>query len=164
MSEGQPQHALRPTRTTWSHIALHVNDIDKAIAWYLDYTHFNLLFREEDDDGIGAWLGDSRLVDQPFLLVLQQFREGHDPFAPRPHPPLGPFAHIGIEVPDKPMIDAIAAKAKTAGCLILGPVQMPKRIGYICFLRDPEGNMVEFSYDQGVFQKAREVWGKPAGG
>ena len=38
-------------------------------------------------------------------------------------------------------------------------MQMPKRIGYICFVRDPEGNMVEFSYDQGVYEKAREVWG-----
>jgi hypothetical protein len=39
---------------------------------------------------------------------------------------------------------------------------MPKHIGYICFLKDPDGNTVEFSYDQGVFEKAREVWGAEA--
>ena len=27
-------------------------------------------------------------------------------------------------------------------------------------LRDPDGNMVEFSYDQGVYEKAHEVWGQ----
>ena len=91
--------------------------------------------------------------------MLGQFFPGHDPFAPVEHPTLGPFNHIGIEVPDKQTVDDIAAKAKDAGCLILGPQQMPKRIGYICFVRDPEGNMVEFSYDQGVYEKAREVWG-----
>ena len=69
------------------------------------------------------------------------------------------FNHIGIEVPDKQTVDETAARAKQTGCLILGPQQMPKRIGYICFLRDPEGNIVEFSYDQGVYEKAREVWG-----
>ena len=41
----------------------------------------------------------------------------------------------------------------------MGPVKMPRRIGYICFVRDPEGNVVEFSFDQGVYTKAREVWG-----
>jgi hypothetical protein len=38
-------------------------------------------------------------------------------------------------------------------------MQMPKQIGYICFLKDPDGNTIEFSFDQGVFEKAREVWG-----
>ena len=39
-------------------------------------------------------------------------------------------------------------------------MQLAERIGYICFLRDPEGNMVEFSYDQGVYEKVRELWGR----
>jgi len=41
-----------------------------------------------------------------------------------------------------------------------GPLQMPKQIGYICFLKDPDGNTIEFSFDQGVYEKARDVWGK----
>jgi hypothetical protein len=39
------------------------------------------------------------------------------------------------------------------------PTQMPDPIGYICALKDPDGNMIEFSYDQGVYAKAKEVWG-----
>ena len=162
MNSEQPQHELRPERPTWTHLALHVKDIDKVIAWYEEFTHLSLLDREEDEDGYSAWLGDKSRSDSPFILVLGQFFPGHDPFAPVEHPPLGPFNHIGIEVPDKQTVDEIAARAKQAGCLILGPQQMPKRIGYICFLRDPEGNMVEFSYDQGVYEKAREVWGSSA--
>ena len=164
MSGEQPHHDLGPARPTWTHLALHVKDIEKSIAWYEEFTHLRVLTREEDEDGYNVWLGDESEVDHPFILVLGQFFEGHDPFAPAEHPALGPFAHIGIEVPEKHLIDEIAAKAREAGCLVLGPVQMPKRIGYICFLRDPGGNMVEFSYDQGVYEKAREIWGGKSAG
>jgi len=30
-------------------------------------------------------------------------------------------------------------------------------------LQDPDGNMVEFSFDQGVYAKAQEVWGARSG-
>jgi lactoylglutathione lyase len=160
MSNEQSDHKIGPTRTTWTHLALHVKDIDKVAAWYEEFTHMSVLFRDEDEEGFAAWLGDKTQVDNPFILVLGQFNPGHDPFAPAEHPALGPFAHIGIEVESRDRIDEIAAKAKEAGCLILGPQQMPKRIGYIAFVRDPEGNMVEFSHDQGVYEKAREIWGQ----
>lgn len=159
MSEEKPNHELRPKKPFWTHIALHVNDIDETIAWYEEFTHLSLLHRGEDENGYNAWVGDASQAESPFVLVLAQFHEGKDPFAPAKHPVLGPFAHIGIEVPTKEMVDDIAARAKDAGCLELGPMQMPKQIGYICFLKDPNGNMVEFSYDQGVYEKAREIWG-----
>jgi lactoylglutathione lyase len=152
-------HVVRPNRPIWTHIALCVKDIDATIAWYERFTHLTLLSKGEDADGKNAWIGDHAVPESPFVLVLSQFYEGHDPFAPAPHPPLGPFAHIGIELPAKEMIDDIAKRGKEEGCLAFGPMQMPKQIGYICFLKDPDGNTVEFSHDQGVYEKAREVWG-----
>jgi catechol 2,3-dioxygenase-like lactoylglutathione lyase family enzyme len=108
----EPEHALRPRRATWTHIALRVNDIDASIAWYERFTHLTLLQQGQDKDGKNAWLGDSTQPDSPFVLVLGQFFEGHDPFAPAAHPPLGPFAHIGIELPTKAAVDEVAARAK----------------------------------------------------
>jgi|TARA_R110002110_G_scaffold87802_1_gene228525 lactoylglutathione lyase len=35
---------------------------------------------------------------------------------------------------------------------------MPNPIGYICMLKYPDGNLVEFSFDQAVYEKGREVW------
>jgi len=156
----QPQHAVRPKRSTWTHIAFAVKDVEASIAWYERFSHLRLLAQGEDADGKNAWLGDPTQTENPFILVIGQFFEGHDPFAPAVHHPMGPFAHIGIELPSKEAVDEIAAKAKAAGCLALGPMQMPKQIGYICFLKDPDGNTIEYSYDQGVYEKAREVWGK----
>ena len=153
-------HAVGPKRSTWTHIALAVKDVEASIAWYQTYTHLRLLAQGEDQAGKNAWLGDPDQADSPFILVLGQFYEGHDPFAPAAHHPMGPFAHIGVELPSKEAVDEAAAKAKAGGCLALGPLQMPKQIGYICFLKDPDGNTIEYSFDQGVFEKAREVWGK----
>ena len=91
--------------------------------------------------------------------MLAQFFPATDPFGAYPKEVLAPFAHIGIELPAHGDIDAIAARAAAAGCLAMAPTEMPDPIGYICMLRDPDGNMVEFSFDQGVYAKAREVWG-----
>ncbi|HEV2365329.1 MAG TPA: VOC family protein [Caulobacteraceae bacterium] len=156
------EHQLRPRRPTWTHIALKVKDIDATIAWYERHTHLKLLQRGQDEAGRNAWLADETQADQPFVLVVGEFFEGKDPFAPAAHPPLGPFAHIGIELPTREAVDKAAALGKKHGCLALGPLQMPKQIGYICFLKDPDGNTIEFSFDQGVYEKAREVWGAKA--
>jgi catechol 2,3-dioxygenase-like lactoylglutathione lyase family enzyme len=74
-------------------------------------------------------------------------------------PIMAPFAHIGIEVTSRAEVDAIAARGEAEGCLAWAPTEMPPPIGYICALTDPDGNMIEFSFDQGVYATARAVWG-----
>ncbi len=152
-------HAERPTSARWTHIALRVSDMDASIAWYTDYTPLELLDRREDDDGYGAWLGHSDNGDHPFVLVLAQFFPDKDPFAPSPIAKLAPFNHFGIELPTQSAVDDLAARGEQAGCLAFPARMMPDPIGYICMLNDPDGNLVEFSYDQGVYEKVREVWG-----
>lgn len=155
----QINHTVGPTRPTWTHFAIAVKDLEATIKWYESFTHLSVLARHEDEDGKNVWLGDKEAKHNPFILVAGQFYEGHDPFAPAPHHPIGPFSHMGIELPSREAIDEIAAKGKEAGCLAYGPVQMAKEIGYICFLKDPDGNTIEFSYDQGVFEEAKRTWG-----
>jgi catechol 2,3-dioxygenase-like lactoylglutathione lyase family enzyme len=140
-------------------VALRVADIDASIAWYQEFTPLELLERRADDDGFGAWLGHPDAADRPFILVLAQFLPGHDPYAGSPYGSLQPFAHLGIELPTQQAVDEIAARGAAAGCLSFPARQMPAPIGYICMLRDPDGNMVEFSFDQGVYATARAVWG-----
>jgi catechol 2,3-dioxygenase-like lactoylglutathione lyase family enzyme len=156
MSEAR--HELRPTTPRWTHIALRVADIDESIAWYTDYTPLRLLEKRSDDDGFGAWLGHPDSAENPFILVMAQFFPDKDPF-PLPLAKLAPFNHIGIEMPARDDVDEIAARADADGCLAMPATVMPDPIGYICMLHDPDGNLIEFSYDQGVYEKAREVWG-----
>lgn len=146
----------RPTGIRWTHVALPATNIDATIDWYEKFTPLRLLDRREDADGQGAWLGHPDQGDKPFILVLVSFtrdqQKGRQPI-------LAPFAHIGIEMPTKAEVDAIAELGRAADCLVWEPQWMPSPIGYVCALTDPDGNMIEFSFDQGVYEKAQEVWG-----
>jgi len=149
---------VRLDRQRWTHMALCVKDIDASIAWYEKFTHLKLFKRTEDANGYGAWVVDPQQPDPPFLLVMAQFFEGKDPFAPIEHSPIGPFAHFGVEMTSQQAVDDAAALGKEGGCLALGPVQMPDPIGYVCFLKDPDGNTIEYSYNQGVYEAVRTEW------
>jgi lactoylglutathione lyase len=154
----ETHHDTHPTEPRWTHIALRVRDIDATIAWYADYTPLELIDRREDEMGYGAWLGMPGETNNPFILVIAQFFEDKDPFADAPIATLAPFAHLGIELPTRDEVDAMAERAKQADCLAMPPTMMPQPIGYITMLRDPDGNTVEFSWDQGVFSTLQEQW------
>jgi catechol 2,3-dioxygenase-like lactoylglutathione lyase family enzyme len=136
-------------------VALPVSDIDASVDWYLHYTPLQVLSRMEDEHGRSAWLAHSDELDHPFVLVLVMF------FSERGtrHPQLAPFAHLGIELPTQAEVDRVAEQARAEGCLAWEPAWLPPPVGYVCAARDPDGNVVEFSYDQGVMAKVQEVWG-----
>lgn len=148
---------IHPPSPRWTHVALRVSDIDKTIDWYLEHTPLKLIDRREDAMGYGAWLGHDDQPDTPFLLVVAQFFPDTDPFKDAPIAKLAPFAHFGIEVTSREEVEQIAAKAEASGSLAMPPTDMPPPIGYICMVTDPDGNTLEFSHDQGVYAKAREV-------
>jgi catechol 2,3-dioxygenase-like lactoylglutathione lyase family enzyme len=151
------KNAVRPTTVRWTHIALPSVDIDASIAWYEKHTPLRLLERREDADGYGAWLGHPDNGDRPFILVLVSFFRDQEKGEKMPI--MAPFAHIGFEMPTREDVDAIAAIGNESGCTVWQPTEMPQPIGYICALTDPDGNMIEYSFDQGVYTKAKEVWG-----
>lgn len=151
---------LHPPAARWTHVALRVSDIDATIDWYTDFTPLELIDRREDDAGYGAWLGMPGKTNNPFLLVVAQFFPDKDPFASAPIATLAPFAHLGIELVSKDAVDQTAAKATDAGCLAMPPTMMPPPIGYITMLNDPDGNTIEFSWDQGIYATMHERWGE----
>lgn len=155
---------IHPAEPRWTHVALRVDDIDATIAFYTAMTPLELIDKRQDEAGFGAWLGMPGATSNPFILVVAQFFEGCDPFADAPKEVLAPFAHLGMELPSKDAIDEIAARAAAADCLAMPPTMMPPPIGYICMVRDPDGNMIEFSWDQGVYATLLERYGPPAAG
>jgi len=153
------EHRSRPRGARWTHIALPCHDIDKSIEWYTRYTTLELLDRRSDPDGYGAWLGHSDQAESPFILVLVSFFRDQEK---GPQPIMAPFAHIGIEVESRAEVERIAEMGKAEGCLMWPPTDMPDPIGYICAVTDPDGNVIEISHNQGVYDKAMEVWGNKA--
>ena len=144
-----------PTTPRWTHIALPASDLDASIAWYERFTPLRLLIRREDADGQSAWLSHEGQVDNPFVLVLVMFYRDQG----RQQPIMAPFAHIGIEMPSRADVDATAERGRAAGCLSWEPTDMPDPIGYICAVTDPDGNVIEISHNQGVYDTVQQVWG-----
>lgn len=156
---GTSVHDVGPDRPRWTHIALRVDDLDQSIDWYERYTPLSVLKRLTDEYGRGAWLADPLDSDLPFVLALSQFDSSVDPFGFAPSTVLGPYAHIGFEVMSIEAVDEVAALAESEGALTIPPTQMPPPLGYLCFVEDPDGNTVEFSYDQGTYAAFRDEWG-----
>jgi catechol 2,3-dioxygenase-like lactoylglutathione lyase family enzyme len=128
----------------WTHVALPAYDLPATIAFYEDVAGLRVMHdRTESDGHDGArvvWLGDGL---RPFVLVLAQTS------SPVVHP-LGPFAHLGIALPSRAAVDAVVERARARGTLREGPNDSGPPVGYWCFVADPNGHMVEFSFGQEV--------------
>ncbi|MGH8862064.1 MAG: VOC family protein [Jatrophihabitantaceae bacterium] len=147
--------ATRLTTARWTHVALPTGNLDKAIDFYTSLTPLVEVERFQDDAGESAWLSNDKQVETPFVLVLVSFNKDKGGALGL----LTPFAHIGVEVPRREDVDEIAAKAKEMGCLHWEPQYVNEQVGYVCALKDPDGNVIEISHDQRVFDTIREKWG-----
>ena len=144
-----------PATPRWTHIALPSADIDASIGWYERFTPLRVLATRADDVGRSVWLAHPGQVDNPFVLVLVMFFRNEG----RREPMLTPFAHIGIEMPERVDVDRIAELGRIEGCLHWPAQEMPPPIGYICAVTDPDGNVIEISHGQGVYDTVQRVWG-----
>lgn len=144
-----------PATPRWTHIALPSSDLDASIRWYERFTPLRQLARREDADGQSAWLAHEGQVENPFVLVLVMFYKDQG----RPQAIMAPFAHIGIEMPNRADVDRVADLGRAEGCLTWEPTELPPPVGYVCALRDPDGNVIEISHDQGVYDTVQQVWG-----
>jgi catechol 2,3-dioxygenase-like lactoylglutathione lyase family enzyme len=127
--------AVRPALT---HIALHVRNLEPSVAFYRDWCGLDVVHRRAGDDV--AWLAEPGR-ESAFVLVLIGGGPGRGQ-AP------GDYSHLGFALASRAAVDALAARARAAGVLAWEPVDEPDPVGYFCGLRDPDGNMVEFSYGQ----------------
>jgi lactoylglutathione lyase len=148
----------RLTEARWTHVALPSGDLEASIEFYTTMTPLVVVERFANEEGESAWLSNDKQAESPFVLVLVQFFKDKGGKLGL----LQPFAHIGIEVPNREDVDAIAEKAREAGNLHWEPRQMDAHVGYICALKDPDGNVVEISHDQKVFALVRARWGGTA--
>ncbi|MEU5397935.1 VOC family protein [Streptomyces sp. NPDC005963] len=151
------------TEPRWTHVALPVSDLDRSIEFYERITPLVLVTKNTDSNGRGAWLSNKGQVDSPLVLVLAEFiPEVGARFGIQPGEKvttLAPFAHIGIELPNREDVDTVAAKARETGNLRWEPMEMAAHIGYICAVNDPDGNTIEFSHNQKVFSTIQDLWG-----
>lgn len=127
-----------------THVALHVRDLDATLAFYGDYCGMRLVHSRDIDDGDPTtrvvWLAEpGRETELIFVFIPG----GHSP-----EQPAGDYSHLGFAVETREHVDEVAEKARRDGRLVWEPSQQGWPVGYFCGVRDPDGNVVEFSYGQ----------------
>ncbi|MBN9491140.1 MAG: VOC family protein [Alphaproteobacteria bacterium] len=125
---------MRPSLT---HFALHVADIDTTAGFYERFAGMRIVrsWADQDESGLKVkWLKSAQ-GSSAFVLVLL---EGQSE--------LFSGGRQGVDSRDE--VDAIARKGEEAGVLLMTPRYSGETVGYHCYLKDPDGHSVEFSFGQ----------------
>jgi len=143
---------MRPVLT---HLALHVRDLDTSMTFYRDYCGMQVVHERVTDGRRIVWLAEPGR-EHEFIFVLVPGGQGKALVATD-------YSHLGFALDSRTAVDTIAEKARGAGYLVWEPRQEPYPVGYYCGVRDPDGNMVEFSYGQPLGPGAQEQRQEPGG-
>ena len=125
---------------TLTHLALHVRDLEACIAFYREFCGLEIVHERGTGAERVVWLAEPGKAEV-FIFVLMPGGPGRDQGE-------GDYSHLGFALASREAVDAVAAKAAKAGCLVWPPRDEAYPVGYYCGLRDPDGNAVEFSYGQ----------------
>jgi catechol 2,3-dioxygenase-like lactoylglutathione lyase family enzyme len=117
-----------------------VNEFDACIEFYKHYCAMFECHRRGDDHSQVVWLAEPG-KEKEFILVVIDGGRAHEQ-------PDGDFGHLGFAVESVARVDELAQRAKEEGRLVWPPRAEPYPVGYYCGIRDPAGNVVEFSYGQ----------------
>jgi len=139
-----------------THIALPVRNLAAQLAFYERYTTMRVVSTREDPETKlrTAWLANERDITPGgarFVIVLIEGSIPRDIVGDEMKEEftfLTSFSHLGISLDTREDVDRVAAMAKQDGTLVLGPMYRNEIVGYICLVRDPDGNQVEFSVEQ----------------
>lgn len=125
-----------------THVALFVRDVARTIEFYERFVGLHVVHDRTDDGVRVVWLSERR-EDPDFVIVAISMAPSESNLPPH-------MAHLGYDLPSRAAVDAIAARGKADGVWEQGPLDAGPIVGYYCILRDPDGNLVEFSHGQPI--------------
>ncbi|MFA7096287.1 MAG: VOC family protein [Gammaproteobacteria bacterium] len=124
----------------FTHVALHVRDVAAVARFYGAYCGMEVVRKRGEEDAAIIWLAEPGR-EKEFVFVLLPGGPGYVQ-AQRD------YSHLGFALESRAAVDEIARRARREGCLLWGSREEPYPVGYYCGVRDPDGNVVEFSYGQ----------------
>jgi catechol 2,3-dioxygenase-like lactoylglutathione lyase family enzyme len=124
----------------FTHLAMHVRDLEACVDFYETYAQMRLTHDRVNDGKRVVWLAEPG-KEQDFIVVLIPGGPGREQISTD-------YSHLGFALDSKEAVDAIANKARSDGILEWEPRQEPYPVGYYCGIRDPDGNLIEFSFGQ----------------
>ena len=131
-----------------THVALPVSNLNDSIAFYTKYARMQVVPRQTvPTTGFEvAWLSDQT---RPFVIILSERSQVDHPLVPP--------AHLGVACASREEVERLCALARGEGRLLNGPRDAGPPIGYVAFLRDPDGHTLEVSFGQEVGLTIQQV-------
>lgn len=130
-------------RPLLTHFALRSRNIDESVAFYKKYVGLDLISERKEHTTRVGWLGNPEVHEQFIIVLLEMEHDAEESTS---------FHHIGIDLCSREKVDEIANLAREEGILALEPDDHGPVAGYLCIIKDPDGNQVEFSSGQEVFE------------
>jgi catechol 2,3-dioxygenase-like lactoylglutathione lyase family enzyme len=134
-----------------THVAIRAHDIDASLDFYRRFVGLHLVHDRVDNGVRVVWLSEEA-EDPAFVIVIIGV-------PPEPTGPASLAEHLGYDLPSREAVDEIAARGAREGLLLQGPTDAGPIVGYICMLRDPDGNVIEFSHGQPINPKRLRLVG-----
>jgi catechol 2,3-dioxygenase-like lactoylglutathione lyase family enzyme len=122
------------------HIAMLTADIESATRFYTEWAAMSVIHQRQDP-GSSHRVSWVRLTHDRsgLIIVLIQSDERRSK---------GCMEHFGFHVGSRADVDEIAGRARSAGILVDEPQYAGPIVGYFCTIKDPDGNLLEFSCEQ----------------
>lgn len=153
----QTQSQTAAPNTVLTHIALPVRNLEAQLAFYAKHTRMKVVSTRTDEvSGLRtAWLANECDIRPDggarFVIVLIEGSLPRDVVGDaikEEYTFLTSISHLGISLDSRADVDRIADIARQEGTLVLGPMYRNAVVGYICLVKDPDGNNIEFSVEQ----------------
>lgn len=133
----------------FTHLALHVRDLDACIDFYSEYCGMRIVHERSSNDKRIVWIAEPGR-ERELIFVLMPGGPGHEQAGTD-------YGHIGFAVESREAVDLIATRARRENRLAWEQVDEPYPVGYYCGVRDPDGKIVEFSYGQPLGKGAEAI-------
>ena len=124
-----------------THIALHVQDVEKSKAFYAKWAGMNEVHSHGDylQGTKTVWMASPGQGDDFVIVLVPGANDNKQAEGMR---------HIGLSVGSEKEVKKIASEAKKAGILHWDYATYSWPIGTLCSVKDPDGHIVEISYGQ----------------
>lgn len=124
-----------------THICLHVKDVDECMRFYKDYCKLQIIDERINKGEGSVYMSEAGRQSE----IVFQFKSGGNNLTLA----ADEERHFGFVVESKQTVDDIANRARVDGILFFEPDEyLPG--AYMCGVKDPNGNCVEFSYGHPV--------------
>lgn len=126
------------------HIAMLASNIERSVRFYREWAGMEVVHDRRDPGHTHRVVWVRLAGEASSLTVVLIESEAGGPWGWRK----GAMDHFGFHVSSRAEVDSIAERARAAGILVDEPQYAGPIVGYFCTIKDPDGNLLEFSCEQ----------------